>query len=54
MALRLNPYDAHAPLRLAQTLNWTGDRERATREFDQALRLGPNDVAVAKPSRGSC
>lgn len=46
-ALALNPYDAHAHLRLAQTLNWTGDKDRATKAFDQALRLGPNDVAVA-------
>ena len=46
-AISLNPYDSHARLRLAQTLNWTGERERATQEFDQALRLGPNDVAVA-------
>ncbi len=46
-AAELNPHDAHARLRLAQTLNWTGDREQAAKQFEEARRLGPNDVAVA-------
>jgi O-antigen ligase len=46
-ATQLNPYDARARLRLAQTLSWIGERERAEKEFAEALRLGPNDVSVA-------
>lgn len=47
LATELNPYDARAHLRLAQTLNWIGDRKRAETEFEAALRLGPNDVSIA-------
>lgn len=46
-AAKLNPYDAHSRLRLAQTVNWLGDPERAGKEFAEALRLGPNDVVIA-------
>jgi O-antigen ligase len=46
-AAALNPFDAHTRLRLAQTVNWLGDRDRAEREFTEALRKGPNDVVIA-------
>lgn len=45
-AVRANPRDPHPHLSLGLTLHWLGDVARSRREFERAVDLGPNDIAV--------
>jgi O-antigen ligase len=45
-AARLNPYDAQNPLRRGLCLDWLGQHEAATLEYDRALALDPHNYFI--------
>jgi O-antigen ligase len=45
-SVQLNPHDPEPQIALARTLHWLGETNRASIEFDKALKIGPNSVEV--------
>lgn len=46
-AAELQPFDPYPSLRIALCHHWLGNKEEAQAAFDQARKLGPNDVTIA-------